>query len=103
MKSWRRRANARLIYFELPSVEVSRQWVAERVAHGGYDIPLRDIERRFPRSLANVLGPYSDAADHTRCVMNANGAFTLIFELAAGTRTVLHDAHYRLIQQESQR
>lgn len=92
-----------LIYLALPNVEVSRQRVAERVAHGGHDIPVRDILRRFPRSLANVLGPYSAAADHTRCVMNAEGAFSLIFEQTAGTRTVHHDAHYRLIHQKSQR
>ncbi|MBE9062392.1 zeta toxin family protein [cf. Phormidesmis sp. LEGE 11477] len=44
-----------LLYLALPSVETSKLRVAERVAHGGHSIPMRDIERRFPRSLRNLL------------------------------------------------
>jgi len=46
-----------LIYLALPSVGLSRLRVAERVRHGGHDIPVADIERRFPRSLRNLLCP----------------------------------------------
>ncbi len=42
-----------LIYLALPSVEMSRLRVTERVAHGGHAIPDVDIVRRFPRSLHN--------------------------------------------------
>ena len=44
-----------LIYLALPNVALSRQRVAERVLHGGHNIPVVDIERRFPRSLDNLL------------------------------------------------
>ncbi len=47
-----------LFYLALPSVEVSKSRVAERVAHGGHNIPAADIERRFPRSLNNLLDDY---------------------------------------------
>jgi predicted ABC-type ATPase len=40
-----------LLYLALPNVELSRQRVAERVAHGGHAIAPADIARRFPRSL----------------------------------------------------
>lgn len=43
-----------LIYLALPSVEMSKLRVAERVAHGGHNIPVTDIERRFPRSLSHL-------------------------------------------------
>lgn len=91
-----------LIYLALPSVEVSRQRVAERVAHGGHDIPQADIERRFPRSLAHLLGSYGDAADLTVCFMNLNRRCVPVFDQAHGQRTIHHRGHYELIQRESQ-
>ena len=36
-----------LIYLALPSTEMSKQRVAERVAHGGHNIPAADIARAF--------------------------------------------------------
>ena len=42
-----------LIYLALPNLEMSKLRVAERVRHGGHDIPVTDLERRFGRSLAN--------------------------------------------------
>src|SRR6185295_13953176 len=44
-----------LLYLALPSAELSRLRVAERVAHGGHSIADADIARRFPRSLRNLL------------------------------------------------
>ena len=43
-----------LLYLALPSVELSKLRVLERVEHGGHNIPVKDIERRFPRSLSNL-------------------------------------------------
>jgi predicted ABC-type ATPase len=37
-----------LIYLALPSPEISRQRVAERVSHGGHNIPLADSNAAFP-------------------------------------------------------
>ena len=39
-----------LIYLALPAIEVSEARVAERVKHGGHNIPKMAIERRFARS-----------------------------------------------------
>lgn len=50
-QSWR----VELIYLALPSPEMSALRVAERVAHGGHNIPQPDIQRRFPRSLRHLL------------------------------------------------
>jgi predicted ABC-type ATPase len=91
-----------LIYLALPSVDLSRRRVAERVAHGGHDIPIADIVRRFPRSLAHLLGPYSEAADLTVCFMNLRARSELVFEQANGQRTIHHAAHYALLLRESQ-
>lgn len=51
MAGWR----VELIYLALPDVAASKARVAERVLHGGHDIPTADLERRFARSLRNLL------------------------------------------------
>ena len=79
-----------LIYLALPSVGMSRLRVQERVAHGGHNIPSSDIERRFPRSLRNLLQEYSFLADRTLCFMNNGEVPEPIFVQEASQRTVLN-------------
>lgn len=59
-----------LVNLALPSVALAELRVAERVAHGGHNIPVADIRRRFPRSLQNLLGDCGRTATRTRCFMN---------------------------------
>ncbi|CAL4866478.1 hypothetical protein MMA231_00720 [Asticcacaulis sp. MM231] len=61
-----------LYYLALPDVSLSKKRVAERVAHGGHDIPAVDIERRFPRSLHNLLNDYRMRVDRCVCLMNGD-------------------------------
>ncbi len=76
----------------LPSVEMSHMRVAECVAHGGHDIPSKDIERRFPRSLHNLLNEFAARADQTRCFMNSGPAPQPVFQQTGDNRIVLHAA-----------
>jgi predicted ABC-type ATPase len=71
-----------LFYLALPDVAASKARVAERVAHGGHNIPVADIERRFPRSLRNLLNDYRLRVDRCVCYMNADGEAEAIFEQA---------------------
>lgn len=73
-----------LIYLALPSAQLSQLRVAERVAHGGHDIPLSDIIRRFPRSLANLRHRYAPLADATACYLNDGPEPTLVFSQYLG-------------------
>ena len=59
-----------LIYLALPDVEMSRRRVAERVLHGGHDVSAEIIERRFPRSLANLFRHYAPRVHRARCLLN---------------------------------
>jgi predicted ABC-type ATPase len=68
-----------LTYLALPDVEMSKMRVAERVAHGGHNISEQDIERRFPRSLRNLLNDFSKAVNLTQCFMNTGAVPELIF------------------------
>ena len=85
----------------LPSIEMSKARVAERVAHGGHHISLHDIERRFARSLHNLLTEFSDTVDHCLCFMNTNDETTLIFEQQGEQRNIIHDNFYQHILKEA--
>lgn len=91
-----------LIYLALPSMELSKVRVAERVAHGGHNIPLKDIKRRFPRSLKNLLTDFSQQANRTRCFMNDDLTPIPVFEqYADAERDILHDDYYQQLLEAS--
>ncbi|PXX14369.1 putative ABC-type ATPase [Nitrosomonas ureae] len=89
-----------LIYLALPSVRISEMRVAERVAHGGHNIPLCDIKRRFTRSLANLLNVFSQKVDRCICFMN-NGQMPIpVFEQTSDNRDILHEVYYQQLLME---
>ncbi len=90
-----------LIYLALPSVEMSKLRVAERVAHGGHNIPVEAIERRFPRSLANLLHVFNDEVDSCQCFMNSDAEPVLIFEQQGESRNIVHSSHYQRLLMEA--
>ena len=94
--------NTVLYYLALPSVELSKMRVAERVANGGHNIPVSDIERRFPRSLRNLFEEYSYLVDHCICFMNDESPPVLVFEQKQTSRYVLHEKYYQILLKESQ-
>lgn len=69
-----------LIFLALNDLSLSKQRVAERAAHGGHNIPTKDIERRFSRSLYNLLYCYSHLCNVTLCFENSQPIPNLIFE-----------------------
>ena len=52
----------------------------ERVAHGGHNIPVNDIERRFPRSLKNLFIEYMPLVSEVTCYLNHEASPKLVFE-----------------------
>lgn len=90
-----------LIYLALPSVEMSKMRVAERVAHGGHNIPIEDIERRFQRSLYHVLHDFSAITDSTHCFMNSSKTPEPVFEQHAHHRNVIDQTLYNHLLQEA--
>lgn len=91
-----------LVYLALPSVEMSRLRVAERVSHGGHNIPLKDIRRRFPRSLHNLFELYAPSVSRARCFMNAGGTPEPVFEQEGGQREILNDPYFQVLIKEAQ-
>ena len=91
-----------LIYLALPDKAMSHQRVAERVAHGGHDIPAIDIDRRFARSLRHLLHDFSHRVDRCDCYLNIGVAMQPVFSQTGTTRLVHHAGHYSHLVQESQ-
>lgn len=92
-----------LIYLALPSVEMSKLRVAERVAHGGHNIPTSDIERRFKRSLRHLLEDFSHLVDICICFMNEAENPVLVFEQRGNDRDIVHNDYYQLLIEEANR
>lgn len=89
-----------LIYLALPSMEMSKLRVAERVAHGGHNIPTADIERRFSRSLGNLFHLFSTEVNACRCFMNSDASPELVFEQHEHVRRVIQHPYYELLLKE---
>ncbi len=88
-----------LIYLYLPSVQVSIERVAERVKHGGHDIPKESILRRYPRSLKNLLELYSPLCDTTVCIENAGESQKIIFIQELHNRTIQDKQSYQELRE----
>ena len=97
LQGWR----VELIYLALPSAEMSALRVAERVAHGGHNIPQADILRRFPRSLRHLLEDFSPRVDRCTCFMNHAVRPVLVFEQNGLTRTIHDPSWYQLLLHEA--
>lgn len=50
-------------YLFVPSIAVCLGRIRQRVREGGHDVPARDVERRFRRSIANLVELYLPLAD----------------------------------------
>ncbi len=90
-----------LIYLALPNRGMSHLRVAERVAHGGHNIATVDIERRFPRSLGNLLDSFAPMVDACHCFMNSGQVPELVFEQHGERRNIVNATYYQLLLQES--
>jgi predicted ABC-type ATPase len=62
-----------LIFLRLPSVETAIARVAERVHHGGHDIPEEVIRRRFASGWTNVQRLYRPAVSDWALYDNTDG------------------------------
>ena len=67
----------------------------------GHDIPLADIERRFPRSLRHLLDEFGHRVDRCTCFMNDGDSPVLVFEQQGDGRNVVHEGYYQRLLQEA--
>jgi predicted ABC-type ATPase len=84
-----------MFYLWLPSVEACLQRVAERVKHGGHNIPSDVIERRYFRSIRNVLFEYASACTTCTCFRNWDAATSEIFYQRGNLRYVVDNDSFQ--------
>jgi predicted ABC-type ATPase len=83
-----------LLYLWIPSVELALRRIADRVRHGGHDVPEADVRRRFSRSLTNLFRLYKDLADSLYVFDNSGSEPQLIFEIEQGMLRVYQPQLY---------
>ncbi|ESQ74197.1 hypothetical protein [Asticcacaulis sp. AC402] len=90
-----------LHYLALLSVNLSIARVRERVAHGGHSIPEADIQRRFPRSLHNLLYFYRMAVDRCVCRVSTDDRIALVFEQAGPVFRIFDQDLYEDLERQA--
>ena len=88
-----------LIYLYLPSVQLSIERVAERVKHGGHNITLPSIIRRYPRSIDNLIHHYAPLCDSVLCLDNSEKQNNVVFTQTKQDIMVNNKAIYQTIME----
>ena len=87
-----------ILFFYLRNVNLAKQRVAERVEHGGHDIPIDVIERRYHAGLRNLHNLFMNEVDSWVIYDNSKRRRT---EIASGGRSiptaVYDEAIYKII------
>jgi len=76
-----------LFFLWLPTVEMALARVAERVVHGGHDVPEADVRRRYQRGTHNLFQVYRPILD----------SWVLLDNTARSPRTIAYEEKGRLI------
>lgn len=58
LKKLKKRYSIHLFFLWIPNVELALMRIKERVENGGHDIPVKDVRRRFKRSIENFFSLY---------------------------------------------
>ncbi|WP_315815428.1 zeta toxin family protein [Paraflavitalea speifideaquila] len=78
-----------LLFFWLNSPELAIERVAKRVSHGGHNIPVNIIERRYCRGLHNLMKMYIGICNNWLIVSNMDADPDIIAEGGSGIDTVI--------------
>ena len=99
IKQWKNDGwRVELFYLYLPNAEFSAKRVEYRVKQGGHNISSDAIERRYPRSVANLF-EYADVCDVTHCVDNSQREISLIFDVDANGVNIYNDTIYKQMKE----
>lgn len=77
--AWRNMGyRVKLVFLQLPNVEIAISRVAQRVSHGGHDIPEATIRRRYDAGIYNFHHRYKSMVDVWLHFDNANESPILV-------------------------
>ena len=83
-----------IFFLWAPDADLVVSRIKGRVAQGGYDVPIRDILRRFNRSITNFFKIYQSLADSWMLFDNAGVHPILIAEMKNGKVKIIDESLY---------
>ena len=86
-----------IFFLWVPDADLVVSRIKSRVAQGGHDVPVRDVIRRFNRSISNFFKLYRPLADSWMLFDNAGVIPILIAERKNGKVKVIDESLYKNI------
>jgi predicted ABC-type ATPase len=91
-----------LVYLWLSSPGLAIERVANRVRHGGHDIPDDVITRRYHRGLSNLVHMYLPLADDWQVYDNSGRTPVLVADGTRGDKKVYNDGVWEKLNESAQ-
>ena len=88
-----------LIFLALESPEYAEVRVQERVLHGGHNIPVNVIRRRFVNGLNNFFRLYKDIVDEWLFIDNTRTPSVIIGKKQGGKEDILNKELYKKFEE----
>jgi predicted ABC-type ATPase len=86
-----------IFFLWIPEAELGASRIQARVAQGGHDVPVRDVLRRFKRSIRNFFKLYQSLADSWLLFDNAGPVPVLIAERKNSKLRIIDERSYNHI------
>jgi predicted ABC-type ATPase len=86
-----------IFFLWIPNADLGASRIKARVAQGGHDVPVRDVLRRFKRSISNFFKLYQSLADSWLLFDNARAVPVLIAERKNSKLKVIDERSYNRI------
>jgi len=86
-----------IFFLWIPDADLGASRIKGRVAQGGHDVPVRDVLRRFKRSIRNFFKLYQSLADSWLLFDNAGPVPVLIAERRNSKLRIIDESSYNHI------
>jgi len=86
-----------IFFLWIPDADLGVSRITSRVAQGGHDVPVRDVLRRFNRSIENFFKLYQSFADSWMLFDNAGPTPILIAERKNSKLRIIDESSYNNI------
>jgi len=86
-----------LFFLWIPNTNLAISRIKSRVAHGGHDVPIQDVHRRFGRSISNFFTLYQPLVDSWMLFNNEGPIPILIAKKKNGKIKIINKDLYNII------
>ena len=86
-----------IYYLWIPSADLAKERIKQRVKQGGHHVPSVDVDRRYPRSLSHFLDVYGPMVDSWEIFDNAEGEPRVIAKRDEKSLMIVDEEMYHLL------